>query len=195
MTEPPNTPRGEWPLKAYNNSDFLNSDNARNIRVLCEMTEPGQRFRESNIKDTIVMFGSARLRPKAVAQAKLDELEKSLLDPDNPSEAEKRALYNAQCGVQAAEYYHATVQLAEKLTRWSLEREEAGHSPYTICSGGGPGIMEAANEGAARAGGQSIGLGISLPHEQGVNDHVPEHLHGQDPGRLPRRLWYYGRAL
>ncbi len=194
MSLPNHCSREEWPLKAYKNLDFLNSDPARNIRILCEMTEPAVRFREENIQDTIVLFGSARLRPEAEAQAALGELEASIADPAHPSVAEAEALRLARCGVRAAPYYTAAVDLAERLTRWSMEREAAGKSPYTICSGGGPGIMEAANLGAHQAGGKSIGLGISLPMEQGVNAYIPDSLKFEFHYFFVRKFWFVSMA-
>lgn len=194
MTQPTECSRDEWPLKAYKNLDFLNSDPARNVRILCEMTEPGVRFNEQKIQDTIVLFGSARLRPEADAKAALKELEASLENPNEPTEAEKAALHKARCGVKAAPYYAAAVELAEKLTRWSMERESQGKAPFTICSGGGPGIMEAANRGAHQAGGKSIGLGISLPHEQGVNEFIPDELKFEFHYFFVRKFWFVSMA-
>ncbi|HKK18841.1 MAG TPA: LOG family protein [Opitutales bacterium] len=194
MTSPSKDSFTHWPLKAYNNTDFLNSDGARNIRILCEMTEPRLRFQEKGIKDTIVIFGSARLRTPEQARGALKELEDAIKDPDAPTPAEKAALHTAECGVRAAPYYTAAVELAEKLTKWSLEREAKGKSPYTICSGGGPGIMEAANLGAEKAGGKSVGLGISLPFEQGVNQHVPEDLKFEFHYFFVRKFWFVSMA-
>ena len=159
MNLPKDCSSEKWPLKAYKNLDFLNSEPARNIRILCEMTEPGLRLHEENIADTIVLFGSARLRTRSPRpKPPWSELEASLENPENPTEAEQAALHEAYCGVKAAPYYTAAVELAERLTRWSMDREAQGKSPFTICSGGGPGIMEAANRGAHQAGGKSIGL-------------------------------------
>jgi uncharacterized protein (TIGR00730 family) len=194
MTLPKDYSREEWPLKAYKNLEFLNSEPARNIRILCEMTEPGLRLREENIAETIVLFGSARLRTPAEAKATLSELEASLENPENPTEAEQAALHEAHCGVKAAPYYTAAVELAERLTRWSMDREAQGKSPFTICSGGGPGIMEAANRGAHQAGGKSIGFGISLPHEQGVNDFIPEDLKFEFHYFFVRKFWFVSLA-
>ncbi|MDP4880287.1 MAG: LOG family protein [Opitutales bacterium] len=190
MSLPRDCSRDEWPLKAYKNLDFLNSDNARSIRVLCEMTEPGLRFAEENIKDTIVLFGSARLKPLEIAQKELAELKTSMTDPANPSPAEKRALHFAECGVKAAPYYDAAVQLAEELTKWSMALPEADQRRFIICSGGGPGIMEAANRGAHNVGGKSIGLGISLPFEQGVNKYIPDDLQFEFHYFFVRKYWF-----
>ena len=194
MTLPPANNSTQWPLKAYKNLDFLNSDAARNIRILAEMTEPGLRFQQQAIHDTIVMFGSARLRPPQEAEHALRELERSIQNPAAPTPAEKAALHTAECGVKAAPYYTATVELAEKLTKWSLKREAAGQVPYTICSGGGPGIMEAANRGAHQAGGKSIGLGISLPHEQDVNEFIPDELKFEFHYFFVRKFWFVSMA-
>lgn len=194
MTLPRDCSRDEWPLKAYKNLDFLNSDAARNIRVLCEMTEPGLRLAEESIQDTIVLFGSARLQPEAEAKEALETLVANFENPDEPTEAEKFSLQKAEAGLKSAHFYTAAVELAEKLTQWSLKREAQGKSPYTICSGGGPGIMEAANRGAKQAGGKSVGLGISLPFEQGVNDYVPEELKFEFHYFFVRKFWFVSMA-
>lgn len=191
MTTPPEP---TWPLKAYKNLDFLNSDAARNIRILSEMTEPSLRFKEQAIQDTIVLFGSARLRHPDEAAHALEVLEASIKDLSAPTPAEKAALHTARCGVKAAPYYYAAMELAERLTKWSLEREATGKSPYTICSGGGPGIMEAANRGAHQAGGKSVGLGISLPHEQGVNEYIPDELKFEFHYFFVRKFWFVSMA-
>ena len=182
--------RDEWPIKAYKDLNFLNSEEARNIRVLCEMTEPGLRFAEEKIKDTIVLFGSARIMPLADAQAILEAAQAGISDPDNPTADEKRTLHLAQSAVKAAPYYNVAVELAEELTRWSMSLPEKEQRRFIICSGGGPGIMEAANRGAHNAGGKSIGLGISLPFEQGVNEYIPDVLQFEFHYFFVRKYWF-----
>jgi uncharacterized protein (TIGR00730 family) len=194
MTSAKDFSREEWPLKAYKNLEFLNSDAARNLRVLCEMTEPGHRFAKESIEDTIVLFGSARLQSEARAREALETLRASFENPEAPTESEKFSLLRAEFGIKSAKYYTAAAELSEELTRWSLKREAEGKSPYTICSGGGPGIMEAANYGAKKAGGKSIGLGISLPFEQGVNDSVPEELKFEFHYFFVRKFWFVSMA-
>jgi len=195
MTLPRICSRDEWPLKAYENLDFLHSDGARSIRVLCEMTEPGLRFKEQKIKDTIVLFGSARTRPVEQAKAELAAVEAALEEVERLTPEQSRTLHAARANMKAAPYFEDAAKLAEKLTRWSMSLKcDQGSCPYTICSGGGPGIMEAANLGAKMAGGKSIGLGISLPFEQGVNDYVSDDLKFEFHYFFVRKFWFVSMA-
>lgn len=190
MTAPTQCSRDEWPIKAYKDLNFLNSDAARNIRVLCEMTEPGLRFAEEKIKDTIVLFGSARIVPVHVADAQLKAVQASIGDLEHPTADEQRSLQKARSIVKAAPYYNMAAELAEELTQWSMNLPEQDMRRFIICSGGGPGIMEAANRGAHNAGGKSIGLGISLPFEQGVNEYIPDKLKFEFHYFFVRKYWF-----
>ena len=190
MTAPTQCSRDEWPIKAYKDLNFLNSDAARNIRVLCEMTEPGLRFAEEKIKDTIVLFGSARIVPVHIADAQLKTVQASIGDLEHPTADEQRSLQKALSTVKAAPYYNMAAELAEELTKWSMNLPAEDMRRFIICSGGGPGIMEAANRGAHNAGGESIGLGISLPFEQGVNEYIPDKLKFEFHYFFVRKYWF-----
>jgi len=164
------------PSKAYADADFLNSPDARPIRVQCELIEPDVRFRENQVENTIVIFGSARSRDSSEARKDLDQfLECVSPDPDQRSEKERAEILKKERTVKLSPYYDEAVELSEKLTAWS-EKNEQPDDKYLICSGGGPGMMEAANRGASQANGKSVALGISLPFEQGVNSYATPEL-------------------
>lgn len=194
MSEPNPCTREEWPLKAYKNLSFLNSDPARPLRVLCEMIEPGPRFEAAGIQDTIVLFGSARLLPLDIAEAQHKKVSEELARNKAPSVEQKQALKKARLMLKAAPYYEAAQALSQSLATWSQELPGEEQNRYTICSGGGPGIMEAANRGAATVAAQSIGLGISLPHEQSVNKYIPEDLSFEFHYFFVRKYWFVSMA-
>jgi uncharacterized protein (TIGR00730 family) len=179
--------------KAYEDEEFLNSADARILRILAEFLEPQGKFKKHNVADTIVFFGSARLLPRDQAVKALKKF--NTLDPKKVKGfAEK--LRAAQHAVLMSNYYEDAVKLSKRLTEWSLSLKSSSNR-FIICTGGGPGIMEAANKGAKLAGGLSIGLNISIPFEQFVNKYVSPDLSFEFHYFFMRKFWfaYLAKAL
>ncbi len=190
-------PEPSWkPVKAYNNFTFLNSSDARTVRVLCEFVEPESRFRRLRVKNTIVFFGSARTPSFEVAAKNLTDVEELLHRTKRPTREMALEHERAKRALHMSRYYEDAMKLSSKLTKWS---ESLKHSAdkFLICSGGGPGIMEAANRGAKNAGGRSIGLNISLPFEQTPNPYQTPELSLEFHYFFIRKFWfvYMARAL
>lgn len=179
------------PEKAYKNMDFLNSPEARAIRILCEYEEPRRRFDMQQVQDTIVVFGSARSKPLDVIDGHIADLERNLARDDaEESRAQWEAeLARAKASRRLAEYYEGTRELSRRLTEWDMNRK--GQKRYYISTGGGPGMMEAANRGASEVvGGRSVGLAISLPFEESVNPYVPPELAFEFHYFFTRKYWF-----
>ncbi|HNY31437.1 MAG TPA: TIGR00730 family Rossman fold protein [Fibrobacteria bacterium] len=169
------------PPKAYENLEFLHSPQAREIRILAEFTEPRVRFRAHGVQGTIVFFGSARTPPLAEAQANVQRLE--ALGPS-------KELKKAQALLKVAPYYDMARELSRRLSEWSTQ----GKHGLIMCSGGGPGIMGATNQGAFDAGTPSIGLNISLPFEQHPNPWITPELSLQFHYFFLRKYWFVHTA-
>jgi hypothetical protein len=152
----------ERPVLAYHDPEFLGSDEARPLRIMAEYLQPLRAFREAHVSETVVFFGSARLRADGLN----------------------------------GRYVAEATELARLVTEWSLSLPENGHR-LVVCSGGGPGIMEAANRGASLAGGRSVGLNIGLPHEQRPNPYISPELSFEFHYFFMRKLWFahLARAL
>ncbi len=191
------------PEKAYKNISFLNSPDARVIRILSEYLEPLSRFRRLRIRDTIVFFGSARNTPMREAAAKLKEAKAKLATAQRKKinsrqmKKLKDELKRAEAGIEMARYYEDAAKLSEMLTTWSKKLSNGKGQRFVVCSGGGPGIMQAANKGAIRAGGLAIGMNISLPHEQFPNPYISPNLNFEFHYFFMRKFWfvYLAKAL
>lgn len=177
-----------WPQKAYKNMDFLNSHDARTLRILAEYLEPQKRFADMGVQDTVVFFGSARIVPVQKAKNRLAEVEKKVAQSKRKTARLKQELALAKAGVKLSKYYTDAVELARLMTQWSQGLK--GGRRFVVSSGGGPGIMEAANRGAAKAKGPSIGLNISLPFEQHHNPYITKELNFEFHYFFMRKLWF-----
>jgi len=156
-------------MKSYKNTRFLDSADARLLRIVSEFIEPKSRFERNDIEDTIVFMGSARAPAP---------------EEGDPTEGSLRVSLQ-----RMADAYQSCRELARRLTDWSKNLPE-DHRRFVVCSGGGPGIMEAANRGASEAGGINIGLGISLPHEQANNDYITRELSLEFHYFFMRKFWF-----
>jgi uncharacterized protein (TIGR00730 family) len=178
--------------RAYEIPDFLQSGTARPVRILAEYLEPLRRFKKQNIQDTVVFFGSARVHSRLKAQRALSRLTSK---PKRTGEYQTQ-LKRLKIALEWSRYYEDARRIANLLTRWSLTLDSERHR-FVVCSGGGPGIMEAANRGAYEAGGKTIGLNIRLPFEQGANRYISRGLAFEFHYFFMRKFWfaYMAKAL
>jgi len=181
--------------KAYHNLKFLNSPGGRGLRILTEYEEPLNRFRKYNINHTVVFFGSARILPKKDAKLKLAEVKKKIASSKKKNSKFEQELKSAESHLHMSKYYEDTVELAYLMTNWAKSLKKP--NKFIVCSGGGPGIMEAANRGAAKAKGFSMGLNISLPFEQYPNVYISPELNFEFHYFFMRKFWfaYLAKAL
>jgi len=175
------------------NAEFLESDEARPLRILAEYLEPLRRLKAQNIQDTVVFFGSARVDSRVDATRALDRLRRR---NSRRTREHLALLKRSRKAVEWSRYYEDARELANRLAKWSLSLESPRHR-FVVCSGGGPGIMEAANRGAHEAGGKSIGFNIRLPFEQGANRYITDGLHFEFHYFFMRKFWfaYLAKAL
>jgi len=194
---------------AYENSNFLNSADGRLMRIVSEYLEPLARFRREQIQDTVVFFGSARFRGRDEADHALELLDntgstQAAPSDEQPAKAPEIAAgiasdlqrKRAVAAVEMARYYEDARRLAQLLTNWAKAIPSRRHR-FVVTSGGGPGIMEAANRGAHEAGGKTIGLNIRLPFEQSPNPYITPSLNFEFHYFFMRKLWfaYLSKAL
>jgi len=179
---------------AYQNEPFLTSPDGRILRILAEYQEPLSRFRREQIQDTVVFFGSARFQGGVDARKILAAAEKNVAKA--PTAQQEQELKRALAAVEMARYYEDARRLAHLLTKWSIQIP-ARRRRFVVTTGGGPGIMEAANLGAHEAGGKSIGLNINLPFEQNPNSYITPSLNFEFHYFFMRKFWfaYLAKAL
>jgi uncharacterized protein (TIGR00730 family) len=172
-------------VKAYLKESFLNAADARPLRILAEYLEPKSRLARHRIEDTIVFMGSARLASREQAQAELEA-----------AQAAGEDLARAQMRLAMSRYYEDARELARRLTEWSKQLGDEDRR-FVVCTGGGPGIMEAANRGASEARGQNVGLTISIPVEEFDNRYVTRELSFHFHYFFMRKFWfaYLAKAL
>src|SRR6202167_4367829 len=183
---------------AYQNPAFLNSPDGRILRLLAEYSEPLGRFRREQIQDTVVFFGSARIHSRDGAAERLTAVRDEVRTNGATLAAAEQAqnMKRAEAAVDMARYYEDARRLARMLTEWSTQIPAKRHR-FVVTTGGGPGIMEAANLGAHDAGGKTIGLNINLPFEQNPNPYITPSLNFEFHYFFMRKFWfaYLAKAL
>ncbi|MCK5741829.1 MAG: LOG family protein, partial [Chlorobi bacterium] len=187
--KPDNTILLESAPKAYVNSEFVRSREGRTIRLLAEYLYPKQQFKEKKIKRTIIFYGSARIQPVDQIDEQIADLKGKLSEASTDERIIiEKDIKKVEKMYKSARYYDEARKLSSLITEWSntLPKRER----FAICTGGGPGIMEAANRGAKEAGGKSIGLNISLPFEQYPNQYINKSLNFEFHYFFMRKLWF-----
>jgi uncharacterized protein (TIGR00730 family) len=172
---------------AYHDMRFMESTAARPVRIITEYLDPLSRLRHEGVADTIVIFGSARILPRDKAVQRLERAKKTAAR--HRTKESRANVSEARNALDMSRYYEEARALAKLITTWGMTFGERPRR-FVVCSGGGPGIMEAANRGAREAGGKSIGLSIELPHEQAPNEYISPELSFNFHYFFMRKLWF-----
>jgi uncharacterized protein (TIGR00730 family) len=175
------------PVKAYRDTDFLTSPQARTLRILAEYLEPEARFEREGVDKTVVFFGSARARSSQDVRRDLEAA--------RHRQAAAEQITHLENQLRLSRFYDEARVLARLLSDWAQQLCASQRERFVLCSGGGPGIMEACNRGARDAGGRSVGLNISLPHEQEPNPYITEELNLEFHYFFMRKLWFVQMAV
>lgn len=179
----------DGPSKAYENAAFINSRAGRPLRIISEHLEPEARLKDQGIADTIVFFGSSRIPSRSEARAALKKTRRK----KRPSKIE---IGRAERAVEMSHYYEDARELAYRLTKWSkglagrARDKDCAERRFVVCTGGGPGIMEAANRGASEAHGINIGFNIAIPEEQFQNPYITRELTFEFHYFFMRKFWF-----
>ena len=215
-------------VKAFSNPSFIESEAARNIRIMCEFQEPATRFKQAGVRGTILFFGSARSMLQADYDQTMENIKLSLAEVTDETEKQKLEQKLAKFSKVAwmCPWAEVAEDLARRLTDWTMKNNKmicekldrhikdsmttpipnrtdlnsglASNQPLVVCTGGGPGIMEAANRGAASVkNGLSIGMGITLPFENGLNPFVSRDLAFEFHYFFTRKFWmmYFAKVV
>ncbi len=177
---------------AFYDDDFMMRDELRPVRLQLELLKPEILQQEHNILSTVVIFGGTRIKDEATARSNLKQAEQRLAE-DSDNSRLKRKVEIARRVLAKSHYYDAARQLAYMITRDS-QTDACGACEMVVVTGGGPGVMEAANRGAHEAGGKSIGLNIVLPHEQVPNAYITPELTFQFHYFAIRKMHFLMRA-
>ena len=175
-------------VKAYYDMEFLNSVEARTLRILAEYIGPETKMKKEHVEDTIVFFGSARIKSPEVAKKELHTIESKIAKNTKPKKTDFELHAHKRRMLEMSSYYTDCVELSRLVTAWAKTLSDK--NKYVVCSGGGPGIMEAANKGAYLANGKSMGLNISLPFEQYPNPYITPALNFEFNYFFMRKLWF-----
>ncbi len=177
-------------LAAYNDVDFFNRPELRAQRIELELLKPELYLKEQNIRSTIVCFGSTRIIEPSAARQRLEDARQAIAEtPGN--RMRQRELQHAERLMELSSYYDKAREFGRLV---SAKGQEVPPCDYVIVTGGGPGIMEAANRGAFDIGAKSVGLNIRLPHEQQPNPYITPGLCFQFHYFALRKLHFLLRA-